>query len=232
MRSPRINLRAVAGMMLSRECRLYYWTGWVAWVIGGWALVYAEYTFRVSLPPAFYMVEAWLAMLMPFLAMVVADWLAIRIYQAVWFEFNRRALGAVALESMAVDRIREELRKNVLLRFLRPPASRSIGDQLLTAALWYRALTMPEDSPWWQRYGEWAVDVLLGYIPLLIAVVLLIGWLSGLTGERYGLALAAIPGGLSMLVLGYSALRFASRRQAIIDYFQAWRQQREEAGQP
>ena len=84
--------------------------------------------------------------------------------------------------------------------------------------LWWPAVIAPEGSLWWHRYGEWTLDVTSGYCLLFAAPLLLAVFPS-----RHGLAIAALLFAVSMARLGYSAIRLAGRRQAILDYFNAWR---------
>ncbi|MCH7472792.1 hypothetical protein IIA79_07570 [bacterium] len=212
------DLRNMAGMRFSRECRFYFWVAWGAWWVAVWVAVYAEYSWRVPDFMGFHLVEAWIAMLAPFATLAAADSLSIKTYQATWFEFNRKGLGPVMLAKESVDRLRDELGQSLLLRWFKPPESRDVSAQLMTAALWYPALALPQDSSWWRRYGEWAVDVLFGYLPLGIAPLLFL-----VAPKPWGLSVGLIICAVSLAVLGNSALRLAARRQAILDYFEAWR---------
>jgi hypothetical protein len=63
--------------------------------------------------------------------------------------------------------------------------------------------------------------MLLGYVPLLLASLTIYAWLE--SGARWQLAMGGILAGVALVVLGHSLLRFAARRQAILDYFAAWR---------
>ena len=154
---------------------------------------------------------AWLVTL------AAADYTAISLYQSAWFAIHRRGLAPVLLDQGAIERIRRELRAVPLLVWLRPPASRSVRAQLLGAALWFNAVTLPEGAPWLKRYGEWLVDALCGYLlsaGALIAALLNPSW--------RGLGIAALAFAAGQAALGYSAIRLAARRQAILDFFSAW----------
>ncbi|HES58452.1 MAG TPA: hypothetical protein ENO21_03380 [Firmicutes bacterium] len=220
MKAPFDNLRPMAGMSLGRECAFYFWSGWLGWVVAAFGLIYVELTLRAPDHLAFYMVEAWLAVLAPFFALYFADSLSLTTYQAVWHDLHRRELGHRVIDREAVDRLREELRSNPLLRWFRPPPSEDSRAQLLTVSLWYRALILPPAAPWRARYGEWVADVCLGYLPFFT------GWLLWfLVPAAWGFLLAVAVTSLSLVVLGLSAVRLAARRQAVLDYFAAWLQQ-------
>lgn len=205
-------------MNFSGDCRFYFWTGWTGWVLATWAIVYGEYTWRVPEPPGGYMVEAGALMLSWFGALALADHLAIAVYRHVWRQLKQGTIAPIVLEQQVIDRIRGELASDPLLRWLRPPQSKDVRGQLMTAALWWQALCAPEGSSRWERYGEWLQDTLLGYLPLLIAVSLVIMFPSW-----RGWGTAALVGAVGCGVLGHSLIRLAARRQAIVDYFNAWR---------
>jgi hypothetical protein len=218
------NLRGAAGMNLGRECAFYFWSGWVAWVVAAFGLLYTEFTLRAPDHLSIYLVEAWLAVLAPFFALYYADGFSLSTYQSVWRDLHHRELGHRVIEREAVDRLRDELERNLLLRWFRPPASDDSRAQLLTVSLWYRALTLPPSAPWLKRHGEWVADVCLGYIPFLTGWAL---WL--LVPAAWGFLLAVAVTSASLVVLGLSAVRLSARRQAVLDYFQAWLQQHQPA---
>ena len=204
-------------MRLAGNSRFFFFVGWVAWWLAGWGLVYGEYLLRAKVWLTPYGVEAWLAMLAPLAAFGLADLLVMRLYERIWFTFTREALGPVVVEREAVDRLREELRRHPLLRWATPPESRSLGAQLMTAALWLPALSLPEGSAPIRRYGEWLLDG-LHLCVLVLGVVVAIEW-----PNRAGLGFSLIVLSTGLIGLGYSLVRLAARRQAILDYFSAWR---------
>jgi len=85
------------------------------------------------------------------------------------------------------------------------------------APLWWPVLSAPEGSSHWQRYGEWIIDVLLGYLPIAVVAPLALYF-----GSWSMLGLLALIGAIGMVTLGYSSIRLAARRQAILDFFNAW----------
>jgi len=216
--------RNAAGMMLSLECAVYFWLGWVAWLLALAGACFGEYIWRVPEPPGAYLFEALVMMLSWVITLAAADHTVISYYRTTWHMLFRQTVAPLVLESKLVDRIRQELTRIPLLRPLRPPPSSDIRGQLMTVALWWQAVTAPEESGVWRRYGEWLVDVLGGYLPLVVGVIVLMAW-----PERRGLATASLLGAVAMAVLGYSLIRLAGRRQAVLDYFQAWLVKRDEA---
>lgn len=217
MKGPFDNLRPMAGMSLGRDCAFYFWSGWVAWVVAALGLVYVEFTLRAPDHMTFYLVEAWLVFLSPFVALYLADQLCLTTYQSVWRDLQQKSLGHRVIEREAVDRLRDELQRNLLLCWFRPPSSDDSRAQLMTVSLWYRALTLPASAGWFRRYGEWVADIWLGYIPFLG------GWaLWFLAPTEHGFLLALAITSLALVTLGLSAIRLAARRQAVLDYFSAW----------
>jgi hypothetical protein len=88
----------------------------------------------------------------------------------------------------------------------------------MTAALWLPALTAPEGTPWLKRYSEWLVDALCLTVLFPLALFTL-AWLP----YPWGLGGALFIASAALLTLGYSLLRLSARRQAILDYFDAWK---------
>jgi hypothetical protein len=216
---PRMNIRAAAGMMLAGECRFYFWFGWLAWMLAIAGIAFGEYVWRVPDPPAAYLVEAVVMMTSWLSALFLADSRVVSIYRRTWQQLRQRFMAPVVIEPQVVDQIRKELAVDPLLKWFKPPRSSGLRAQLLTAALWWQAVTAPEGTPRLKRYGEWFVDALLGYLPLGLAVAVLIVW-----PVWRGLGTAALLGSIGMAVLGYSAIRLAARRQALLDYFSTWRE--------
>jgi len=215
---PRITPRTASGMHLSRECDFYFWAGWLAWVLAISGLAFGEYVWRVPDPPAAYMIEGVIAMTSWLISLWLADDRMIAIYRATGYELRQRFMVPVVIEPQVVDQLRRELARDPLLKWFRPPRSGDLRSQLLTAALWWQAVTAPEGTGYLRRYGEWLIDALLGYLPLVLAVVLLLTWPSW-----RGVGTAALLGSVGMAILGYSLIRLAARRQAVLDYFSTWR---------
>jgi hypothetical protein len=212
------NLRNLAGMSLAPQCAAYYWMSWLAWTAAVLGLLLAEYTWRVPNPPGGYLGEALVAMLAWPLALALADHTVVHVYLHTWQALQHHGQASELLSEQKIEDVRDELRGLPLLSWVAPPPARDIGAQLLSATLWFAAVTRPTGTRAWQRYGEWFIDVLAGFIPLAIACAAALIWPT-----RYGLASAAALGALGLSVLGYSALRFTARRQAVLDYFNAWR---------
>lgn len=225
-RRPRFNLRSAGGMHLSRECGFYFWFGWLAWVLAIGGAMFGEYTWRVPDPPAAYLVEAVIGMTGWLSALWLADTQMVSVYRATWEQLRRRFMAPVIVEPQVVDQIRRELAGDPLLKWFRPPQSNDLRSQLLTAALWWQAVTAPEGTGYLRRYGEWLVDAGLGYLPLGLGVVVLALWPSW-----RGVGTAALLGALGMATLGYSLIRLAARRQVMVDYFATWRGDLEEKPQ-
>jgi hypothetical protein len=206
-------------MRLANASRFYFFAGWLAWWAAAWLLIYVEYSLRATdwLTP--YAVEAWLAMVAPLVVFAAADQLVMAQYEQLWAQFSRTAIGTVVLEREAVDRLRDDLRRSLLLRWFAPPRSASLNGQLLTAAAWLPAISAPDDTPGAVRYRE-----LYGGLAFS---VLLLG--AGLTAFIYRdpLGLYAALGllGVALAGIGFGLIRLAARRQAILDYFTAWRGQ-------
>lgn len=218
------NLRKAGGLRLSRECALYFWLGWLAWVLAVVGASFGEYILRVPDPPGMYIFEAGAAMLSLLAAIYAAVWLAIAVYRKTYLQLHNLLLGPLILDQQVTERIQRELRGNLLLRWFGPPKHNSIRAQLLIAPLWWPVLCAPEGSPHWQCYGEWTIDVLLGYIPVAVAAALAIyceSWRA--------LGLMALVGAIGMATLGHSSIRLAARRQAILDFFNTWLDQKLEA---
>jgi hypothetical protein len=214
---PKINPLAFAGIRFGRECAWYYWLGLAAWVAAVFCAVYAEYNLRVPNPPGGYLVEAFAAFLAPFIALMLADNTALKIYSQVALDLHDRNWAPQLIDSSSVDLIRQELKRHVLLRFIVPPVSHGLREQLLTAALWYPAVVLPPSQPWRKRYGEWLADVLGGYLLALCSWSVVYIW-----NDLRALPIAMLLTGAALAVLGYSSIRLAARRQAILDFFNAW----------
>lgn len=217
-RRPRFNLRSAGGMHLSLECSFYFWTGWLAWLLALSGAVFGEYVWRVPEPPAAYLIEAVIGMTSWLSALVLADTQMIAIYRATWRELRQRFMAPVVIEPQVIEQIRRELAGDPLLKWFKPPKSGDLRSQLLTAALWWQAVTAPEGASYLRRYGEWLVDALLGYLPLALGVLVLAVWPSW-----RGVGTAALIGSVGMAILGYSLIRLAARRQVMVDYFATWR---------
>ncbi len=211
------NLRKAGGIRLSRECAVYFWLGWLAWVLAVIGASFGEYALRVPDPPGMYMFEAGAAMLSPFAGLFSADWLAIAVYRRTYLQLHDHLLGPLLLDQQLTERIRRELRGDPLLRWFRPHRHHSIRAQLLMAPLWWPVINAPEGSSRWQRYGEWIIDVLLGYLPIAVVAPLALYFDSWSM-----LGLMALIGAIGMATLGYSSIRLAARRQAILDFFNTW----------
>jgi len=212
------NPRGLAGLNLSRHCAAYYWLSWLAWTAAVLGLLLAEYIWRVPDPPRGYITEALIAMLAWPIAMGLADHTVMHFYMGTWKALHHQGQAPTLLNEQKLEDVREELRRLPLIGWVAPPPARDIAGQLLSATLWFAAVTRPSGSATWQRYGEWFVDVLAGFIPLAIACAAALTWPT-----RYGIAAAAALSAVGLAVLGFSALRFAARRQAILDFFNAWR---------
>jgi len=213
----KFNPLATLGLRFSRECSAYFWAGWAAWSTAGIGTAAAVFFLRVSEPPAFYGWEALAGLLAPFVALYLADHVSLSGYERVSQDLRERALAPLLLDIQAVEQLRREMGGNLLLRWLRPPLSKSVREQLMTAALWYPALVLHAGHAWQRRYGEWVADVLCGYLPLFA------GWIIGaLFPGAHGQALAVLITCLGLITLGLSSIRLGARRQAILDYFRAW----------
>jgi len=205
-------------MHLSHDCGFFFWTGWLAWALAIAGAAFGEYVWRVPDPPAAYMLEAIIGMTCWLSAMWLADTLMVNLYRATWEQLRQRFMAPVVIEPQIIDQIRDELARDPLLKWFKPPKSNDLRSQLLTAALWWQAVTVPEGTSYRRRYSEWLVDALLGYLPLGLGVAVLATWPSW-----RGVGTAALLGSLGMAVLGYSLIRLAARRQVMVDYFSTWR---------
>lgn len=220
----KFNALGTVGLRLSGACAAYYWIGWIAWCAAGLTAIYAEYCLRVPEPPAGYIIETALGILIPYFALMIGDHFSIETYMQVWFDLQRPGCAPQMLDSSAVDRIREELRGNVLLRWFRPPASKELGAQLATTALWYKAMALHPSRGFWARYGEWVADVLVAIVTLAGLGSTAYFWLNAGVGMLdWLLHVSLLAMCLPLAVIGYSVIRFAARRQAILDYFRTWR---------
>ena len=222
MTKPLANPIAAAGMRFAGACRFLFWTGWLAWTLAAVGVLYGEFVLRSPDPLNGYFFEALGCMVGWLIALYLADNLAMRVYRRSWRRLMQGALAPVALEQQVVERIRAELATDPLLRWFKPPRSRDVAGQLMTAALWWQAYEAPEGSGRWQRYGEWFIDALAGYLPLAAGVLTLVLWPTW-----KGSGAAAFLVGCGLATLGWSAIRLAARRQAIVDYFTAWRMESE-----
>jgi hypothetical protein len=220
----KFNALNTLGLRFGGACAAYYWIGWVAWCAAGITTLYAEYHLRVPQPPAGYIVETTLGLLIPYLALMLGDHVSLESYMQVWFDLRRPGCAPQMLDASAVDRIREELRSHMLLRWFRPPASKKLGAQLVTTALWYKAMSLHPSRGFWARYSEWMIDVLVVILALTGLATIAWLWLFSGVGQLDWLLHVALLGTcLPLLVIGYSVIRFAARRQAILDYFRTWR---------
>lgn len=212
------SIRPLSGMSLAGSCAAYFWLGWGAWTVAGWLLLFAEYTFRVPDPPAAYLVEAGLAMLGWIIALAVADQVAVSHYRAAWHLLRQMNLAPELLSVERLSRIRQDLRRILILNWIAPPRTADLGSQLYAATLWFQAMSQPLDASPYRRYGEWMLDILFGFLLPATAGAAALLWPT-----RYGLATATLLTAFGLVTLGYSSIRFAVRRQAVCDYFSAWR---------
>jgi hypothetical protein len=220
----KINELGTVGLRLGTACAGYFWAGWVAWSAAGITALYAEYHLRAPQPPTGYLLESTLGILLPFLALGLADNFSLESYLQVWRDLQRHGSAPRMLDSSAIEHIRAELRTHPALRWFAPPESKSIEAQLMTTALWYKAVALPPAAGFKARYGEWLLDTLGGYGALLCFIAVGYLWLNTRQGEcdlLWHLALLGLC--LPLTVLGRSVIRFAARRQAILDYFRTWR---------
>jgi len=209
-------------MQLGRECSVYFWAGWVAWVVALLAMLYGEFLLRTSNNLSFYMLEAWLGFLAPFIALWQADNLGGSAYHKVWVDVNKGGISSKFADPEIIESIRKEFSSNLLLKAMKPPASRDSRSQLFTVSLWYPVITRPPAAGWWARFGEYCIDILLGYLPFLGAVLFF------MTNEgRSTIPVTALLLSLGLTTLGYSSIRFAARRQAVLDFFAIWKTQRD-----
>jgi hypothetical protein len=209
-------------MRLAANTRAFFFLGWLSWWAVAWAVVYVEYHFRAKVWLTPYGFEAWIAMVAPLFAFACADQLVMKHYESVWERFTNNALGPLVLENEAVDRLRDDLRRNLLLRWFAPRKARSLQAQLSTAADWLPALIAPQESTA-LRFSE-AVTNLCCW--LLIAGAFAVA-LAGATRESVAIAIGMF--GLALVGLGFHAIKIAARRQAVFDYFAAWRASADEA---
>lgn len=220
----KFNALAMVGLRLDGACAAHFWVGWLAWCVAGLSALYAEFHLRVHDPPVGYLFEAGMGLLLPFAALQYADHVSLMAYQRVWFDLTRPGLAPAMLEINVADRIRAELAGNLLLRWFRPPKTTSLPAQMMTIALWYTAVALHPSRGFFARYGEWVVDVLGGYCLLAGVGCCMLFWAAGA-----GAALPWLPhvlelaASIALAILGYSAIRFGSRRQAVLDYFRDWR---------
>jgi hypothetical protein len=220
----KFNALGTLGLKLGGACAAYHWIGWLAWCAAGITALYAEYHLRVLEPPAGYMVETALGILIPYLALVLSDHVSIESYMQVWFDLRRPGWAPQMLDLSAIDRIREELGGNVILRWFRPPASQDLGGQLVTTALWYKAMALPPSAGFRARYGEWVTDAVVAQAAVLGLAAMAYVWLTAAASQLdWLLPVALLSLCLPLMVIGHSVIRFAARRQAILDYFRTWR---------
>lgn len=212
-------LRNASGLALGWRRELWFWFAYLALLAASWLLLIAAVLIRLPDLLGFYFFEALLALCAPLLVLYVCDSQTLRSYGMVWHDLLELNRAELLLSTEAVELVRRELRHNPLLRWLRPPPSRSIAGQLLTASLWYHALLAPEGSGFLRRYREQLL-LALGYC-LLLSVPL--GWVyahsSALFTPRLVNALGAAGCGLMLGLFGLQQLAVLARRQAIDDFF-------------
>jgi hypothetical protein len=201
---------------LASNSRFLFFCGWFAWWLACWFLIAAEYFLRAQQWLTPYGIEAWLAMVTPLAVFAAADQLVMLHYERTWEAFTTKALCPMVLEKENLDRLRHDLRRSILLRWFAPRQSRTLRGQLTTAADWLPALTSPQHSML-VRYRETVLGLVLF---LLLLVCFLMAWLSP---SRSGVTLAVIPCAISLIGFGYQMVKIAARRQAVFDYFSAWR---------
>jgi hypothetical protein len=215
---PEVGLRNASGLALSRECTFWFWLAYFALLLAVFGLIATEVLWRLPDLTGFYFIEAVLVLCAPLGVLFVCDRLTLETYSATWFDLRDRGRALLLLERDSVETIRRELRWNPVLMWLRPPASRDVASQLMTAALWYRAIMAPEGAGAWRRYSEpngWArgFGLRLGLTAGLMSLV------NGAAASQWPLLLAAVPGGLMFGLFGIQQLTILARRQAILDYF-------------
>jgi hypothetical protein len=218
-RPPTTGLRNASGLALSRECTFWFWLSYGALLLAVYGLLLAELLWRLPDLIGFYLIEGLLAICAPLLVLMLCDRITLETYGSVWYDLRDRGRALLLLDPQSVETIRRELRWHPLLLWLRPPASADIRSQLLTAALWYRAIMAPEGTGSLRRYGEqlgwsfaYALLLLTGAGGLLIASGASADWLALLHG-------LACPAGLVFGLFAYQQLIILARRQAILDYF-------------
>jgi len=183
-----------------------------------WAFLGAELLLRTPDQYGFYVIEMLLALLSPFAIVAFADQRTVREYRQIWHGFSRRGYGQLIVAGDAMNRLREEMGQSILLRWLRPPVGKSIRSELLLAALWYTPLTSGPSMTGIKRHMEQLVDLAVLLLLVPAAAVLLV---SSAYGRPSPAGLAAA--GVALTWYGLRLLSLAVRRQAILDYFSAWR---------
>jgi hypothetical protein len=197
--------------------RFYFFLAWTGWLVGAWALIGGVYMARYPGFQSPYLVEASLALLAPFGCVALADRFSMREYSATWKLLNQ-SLGVLIADGGAIDALREDMLAVPILRWFAPPARRGTESQLLVATLWLPALRTASGGAWIARFGEWLADA----VAIIVLPALSLFCLLGLEPEL-GIPLGLSIAGFALAELGYSLVRLAGRRQAVRDFFNAWR---------
>lgn len=226
---PMTGLRNASGLALSAHCAAWFWLAYAALLAAVLGVLIGQLLWRSPDLLSFYFVEALLGLCAPLAVLLVCDSITLRVYGEVWYDLRDRGRALLLLDPQAVDTIRSELRWHPLLAWLRPPASRDVGSQLFSAALWYRALMAPEGASTRARYGEqygWALAFgLLLAVPPAWFIAISQGLFESPAVNAAGTLLSA----LMFALFGLQQLVLLARRQAILDYFAVHREQAEPA---
>jgi hypothetical protein len=181
-----------------------------------------EYYLRVPDLLGFYLFEAMLAMLGPFIIYGLADISLMEQYRETSLQMRERFLFHMLLDQERNEQIRRSHRFNPLLLWMLPPRVRHIRSELHGVSMWYAAFVNPEDSP--ARISlrdplmfSSGLCILFVLLPILVGPSLL----AGTVLPRWMVLVSLVLLGTGSLVLGLALLRNAAIRLALADFIDA-----------
>lgn len=181
-----------------------------------------EYYLRVPDLLGFYLFEAMLAMLGPFIIYGLADISLMEQYRETGLQMRDRYLFHMLLDQERNEQIRRSHRYNPLLLWMLPPRVRHIRSELHSVSMWYGAFVNPQDSPAKISLRDplmfsSGLAILFVVLPIMIGPSLL----AGTALPRWLVLTSLALLGTGSLVLGLSLLRNAAIRMALADFIDA-----------
>ncbi|MCB1217986.1 hypothetical protein KDL44_11375 [bacterium] len=212
-------LRNSSGFRVSRDTAFAFAAGYILLVISSYALLSLEFYLRVPDLIGFYLWEAMLAMLGPFILYGIADIYVMEHYRETGFQIRNNYVVQLIMDDERCEQIRRSTRFHPLLILLRPRPIRNLQRQLAQVALWFQALTDPEGSrmlksmrdPLMLGLGGWLLGVVLPGLMLPVLV-------GGGSTPRWLTATILAVLAIGCLLTGLVLLRRSAVQMALGDF--------------
>ncbi|MCB1221046.1 MAG: hypothetical protein H7A35_00315 [Planctomycetales bacterium] len=208
-----------SGFRVSRDTAFSFAFGYILLVLGSYALLGFEFYLRVPDLIGFYLWEAMLAMLGPFILYGIADIYVMEQYRETGFQIRNNYVVQMIMDDERCEQIRRSTRFHPLLMWLRPRPVRNVRSELAGIALWFGALTDPEGSRMARSMRDPLMLGLGGWILCVVIPVLLLPALVGGGGAPRWLVLIALAlAGLGCLMAGMVMLKRSAVQMALGDF--------------